>query len=104
MDGLNTGVVGLIAIVVTSSFGAIWKLLKIWQEEQEKQRAFDIKRMAELERIGTNCHLHTTELREEQTRQSDRTNKIIEKALSVIESNAKIIGAIERRLNGGLKK
>lgn len=65
-----------------------------WMKESKRRDAFDLARMAELERIGQTCHEHTKELNE-------KTNRSIDNASRIIETNTKIIGAIERRMNGG---
>lgn len=61
--------------------------------EAERRDEFDLARIKELERIGQACHEHTKELNE-------KTNVAFANAARIIEDNTKIIGAIERRLNG----
>ncbi len=51
------------------------------------------QRWAEAERLSNQCHAHTKELNE-------RTSVAIDNAARIIEANTKIIGAIERRMNG----
>ena len=62
-------------------------------KEGKRRDAFDIARMKELERIGQACHEHTRELNE-------RFAKAMDNSARIIEVNTKIIGAIERRMNG----
>jgi hypothetical protein len=63
-------------------------------KESARRDEFDLARMMELERIGQTCHDHTKEL-------NDRAVAAIDNSSRVIEDNTKIIGAIERRMNGG---
>ena len=63
-------------------------------KESTRRDEFDIARMMELERIGKVCHAHTKEL-------NDRAVTAIDNSSRIIENNTKIIGAIERRMNGG---
>ena len=65
-----------------------------YAKESKRRDTFEIARLAELEKIGEACHAHTKELNE-------RTNATIENNSRIIEANTKIIGAIERRMNGG---
>ena len=68
--------------------------------ENERRDKFDLARMAELERIGKACHIHTAQLNERSNDAIDKNTRIIELN---IDMNAKVIstlGAIERRMNG----
>lgn len=67
--------------------------IRAWSKDADRREKFDLARMKELERIGSNCHEHTKQLNE-------RTNKAIDNASRIIENNTKIIGAIEKRMNG----
>ena len=68
--------------------------VRAWAKDSDRRERFDAKSMAQLERIGVNCHNHTKEL-------NDRAVKAIDNASRIIENNTKIIGAVERRMNGG---
>ena len=68
--------------------------LRHQSKESTRRDEFDIARMMELERIGQTCHAHTKEL-------NDRAVSAIDNSSRIIENNTKIIGAIERRMNGG---
>ena len=67
-----------------------------YTRESRRRDAFEIARMKELERIGSACHAHTKELNE-------RAVSAIGNCSRIIENNTKIIGAIERRMNGGVR-
>ena len=86
---------GAVVIVVGMFVGAWWKQQRLQAHESKRRDEFDLARMVELERIGSACHDHTREL-------NQRSNTAIDNASRVIEANTKIIGAVERRMNGGL--
>lgn len=70
--------------------------VRSWAKDAERRERYDTARMEQLERIGENCHTHTKDL-------NDRAVKAIDNASRIIEDNTKIIGAVERRMNGGFK-
>lgn len=62
--------------------------------EAKRRDSFELARSSEYERLSTACHEHTKELNEKAIGAIDNSSRII-------EANTKIIGAIERRMNGG---
>ncbi len=94
-------------ILVVWIFVTAWaKNTKRQDEAWERRDKFDLARMAELERIGLGCHNHSSE-REERfiktmTEREERYAKTVENNNRIIESNIKLLGAMERRMNGKL--
>ena len=80
---------------------AWWKIAKLQIEEAKRRDAFDLARMAELERIGIGCHEHTNQLYERFAATLEHALSVISDNTTIIKENIKILGGLEKRMNGG---